>query len=151
MIDGVAVKKLRVIPDGRGRLMELLRSDEEMFEKFGQVYITVVNPGVVKGWHYHKKQTDHIACISGMMKLVLYDTREKSPTYGQVNEFYCGIHSPVLVKIPPLVAHGMMCIGSVETIAMNVPTELYNYTEPDEFRIAPHSGEIPYEWTVKDG
>ena len=35
MIDGVMQKKLRVIPDERGRLMECLRSDDELFIKFG--------------------------------------------------------------------------------------------------------------------
>ncbi|MCX7972949.1 MAG: dTDP-4-dehydrorhamnose 3,5-epimerase, partial [Candidatus Aminicenantes bacterium] len=40
MIEGVKIKKLRVIPDERGRLMEILRADEEIFVRFGQVYMT---------------------------------------------------------------------------------------------------------------
>ena len=39
MIDGVKTKKLRVIPDERGRLMEILRNDDELFLQFGQVYM----------------------------------------------------------------------------------------------------------------
>ncbi|MCJ7832051.1 MAG: dTDP-4-dehydrorhamnose 3,5-epimerase, partial [Actinobacteria bacterium] len=35
-IDGVLTKSLRVIPDERGRLMEILRADDEIFGKFGQ-------------------------------------------------------------------------------------------------------------------
>jgi len=31
MIDGVKIKKLRVIPDERGRLMEMLRAADEVF------------------------------------------------------------------------------------------------------------------------
>jgi dTDP-4-dehydrorhamnose 3,5-epimerase len=46
MIDGVKVKDLKVIPDERGLLMEMLRSDDEVFQKFGQVYVTMVYPGV---------------------------------------------------------------------------------------------------------
>ncbi|MFC1493553.1 WxcM-like domain-containing protein, partial [candidate division KSB1 bacterium] len=76
MIEGVRVKDLKVIPDERGRIMETLRSDDEIFIKFGQAYITTAYPGVVKGWHYHKKQIDNFTCIHGMMKLVLYDDRE---------------------------------------------------------------------------
>lgn len=68
MIEGVKIKRLKVIPDARGRLMEILRSDDELFVKFGQVYMTAAYPGVVKGWHYHKKQTDNFAVIKGMMK-----------------------------------------------------------------------------------
>jgi dTDP-4-dehydrorhamnose 3,5-epimerase len=78
MIDGVKVKQLKAISDERGRLMEMLRADDEIFEKFGQAYMTTVYSGVVKGWHYHKKQLDNFVCVKGMIKLVLYDGREKS-------------------------------------------------------------------------
>jgi len=78
MIDGVKTKNLRVIPDERGRLMEILRSDDSLFLNFGQVYVTTTYPGVVKAWHKHEKQTDNVACVQGMIKLVLYDPRENS-------------------------------------------------------------------------
>ncbi|HEC78366.1 MAG TPA: dTDP-4-dehydrorhamnose 3,5-epimerase, partial [candidate division WOR-3 bacterium] len=65
LIDGVSIKNLRVIPDERGRLMEILRSDDEQFSKFGQVYITTAYPGVVKAWHYHKLQDDNMTVIKG--------------------------------------------------------------------------------------
>ena len=73
MIEGVSVKKLRVIPDERGRLMEIVRSDDDFFDRFGQVYMTTCYPGVVKGWHYHKKQTDYMTAICGMLKIVLFE------------------------------------------------------------------------------
>src|SRR4030043_522783 len=66
MIGGVKIKKLRVIPDQRGRLMEILRNDEDLFQKFGQVYMTTTYPGVVKAWYKHEKQADNIACVAGM-------------------------------------------------------------------------------------
>ncbi|MEK6655022.1 MAG: dTDP-4-dehydrorhamnose 3,5-epimerase family protein, partial [Thermodesulfobacteriota bacterium] len=84
MINGVMVKKLRVISDERGRLMEILRADDEVFHGFGQVYMTTAYPGVVKGWHYHKRQFDNMAVVRGMMKIVLYDGREASPTFGEI-------------------------------------------------------------------
>ena len=70
-IDGVWIKDLKVIPDERGRLMEILRADDEAFEKFGQVYLSPTYPGVVKGWHFHKQQDDFFACVRGMVKLGL--------------------------------------------------------------------------------
>ena len=73
MINGVKVKNLKIIPDERGRLMEILRVDEDMFIKFGQVYMTTAKPNVVKAWHWHKIQTDSFTCISGKMRLALYD------------------------------------------------------------------------------
>ena len=151
MIDGVRVKQLRVIPDERGRLMEILRSDDEMFLKFGQLYMTTAHPGVVKGWHYHKKQVDNFAVVKGMIKLVLYDGREGSPTHGEINEFYLGVHNPQLVQIPALVLHGFKSVGAEEAIVLNCPTQTYNYADPDEFRVDPHSNDIPYDWARKDG
>jgi len=151
LIDGVKIKKLRVIPDERGRLMEMLRCDDDLFIKFGQAYITTAYPGVVKGWHYHKKQTDNFAVVKGMMKVVLYDSREGSPTKGEVNEFFMGVHNPMLLQIPTYVYHGFKCISEEEAMVVNCPTEPYNYSEPDEFRVHPHENDIPYDWAGRDG
>ena len=151
MIDGVKVKKLKVVPDERGRLMEMLRSDDELFEKFGQVYMTTANPGVVKAWHYHKKQTDNFAVVKGMAKVVLYDSRKDSKTKGEINEFFMGEHNPILLQIPKLVYHGFKSISDEEVIIVNVPTEPYNHKNPDEYRVPPDSKEIGYDWTRKDG
>jgi dTDP-4-dehydrorhamnose 3,5-epimerase len=151
MIEGVIIKKLKVIPDERGRLMEILRVDDEMFMGFGQVYMTTAYPGVVKGWHYHKRQFDNMAVVKGMMKIVLYDDRKASPTYGEINEFFAGEHNPILLHIPPHVCHGFKCVSLEEAVVINIPTESYNYGEPDEFRMHPHDNDIPYEWDRKDG
>lgn len=151
MIQGVRTKPLRVIPDERGRLMEMLRADDELFIKFGQVYMTTAYPGVVKGWHYHKVQVDNFVCVKGMIKLVLYDAREHSPTKGEVNEFFVGEHNPLLVQVPAWVYHGFKCISQTEAIIVNCPTEVYRYTDPDEFRVPAHSPDIPYDWSRKDG
>lgn len=151
MIEGVKTKKLRVIPDERGRLQEILRCDEEIFQKFGQVYVTTTYPGVVKGWHYHKIQTDNVAVVHGMVKLVLYDAREESPTKGEINEFFMGVHNPMLVQIPKGVYHGWKCISLEEAIVVNSPTEPYHYQEPDEHRIPFDSPDVPYDWGIKMG
>ena len=151
MIKGVMVKKLKVIPDERGRLMEILRNDDEIYQGFGQVYMTTAYPGVVKGWHYHKKQFDNMAVVKGMMKIVLYDGRPDSSTQGEINEFFAGEHNPILVHIPPYVYHGFKCISGEEAVVVNAPTEAYNYADPDEFRVHPHDNDIPYKWDRKDG
>ena len=146
MIEGVQIKKLKVIPDERGKLMEILRSDEGIFQKFGQVYMTTAYPEVVKAWHYHKKQDDYFTCISGTMLLALYDAREHSSTYKEINDFTVSLDNPLLIKIPKLVYHGFKCIGDKEAIVINVPTLPYNHKEPDEYRIDAFSNEIPYDW-----
>jgi len=150
MIEGVEIKKLRVIPDERGRVMEILRNDDEMFEKFGQVYLSTVYPGVVKAWHYHKIQDDFVCCVRGMIKLVLYDTRENSKTKGKILELFIGEHNPAIVKIPKGVYHGWKGISEYEAYVINIPTEVYNYEKPDEYRVDPYKNEIPYDWRRKD-
>ncbi len=151
MIDGVKTKSLKVIPDERGFLMEMLRNDDEVYERFGQTYLTVCYADVVKGWHYHRVQTDHFVCVHGMSKVVLYDGREDSSTNGEINEFFMGTQNPILLKIPPLVMHGFKGIGGEPAYIINSPTEVYSYDEPDEFRLPFDTDEIPYDWDVKMG
>lgn len=146
MIDGVKVKKLKIIPDDRGRLMEILRADEEIFEKFGQVYMTTAKPGVVKAWHYHKKQDDNFTCVCGRMRLALYDARSKSPTYKEINDFLISLEDPMLVHIPKGVYHGFKCVSDAEALVINTVTEPYNYKTPDEYRVDAYENEIPYDW-----
>jgi len=147
MIKDVEVKKLKIIPDDRGRLMEILRSDEPIFEKFGQVYMTTAFPGVAKAWHYHKLQDDYFTCISGVMRLALYDSREDSPTYKEVNDFTVSLDNPILVRIPKLVYHGFKCVSDKEAMIINVPTMPYNYKTPDEYRLDAFDNDIPYDWS----
>jgi dTDP-4-dehydrorhamnose 3,5-epimerase len=153
LIKDVIVKKLPVHCDERGRLMEMVRADDRDLGniKFGQVYMTTAYPGVVKAWHYHKKQTDHFVCVRGMIKVVLYDPRQGSPTHGMINEFFIGDHAPLLIEIPNLVYHGFKCVSEREAIVINFTTECYNVQAPDEFRLDPHAAQIPYDWTRKDG
>ena len=151
MIDGVKVKELKVIPDDRGMLMEILRSTDSEFQKFGQVYITMVYPGVVKAWHYHKLQTDYFVCVGGMAKVVLHDSREDSPTHGETDEFFIGWPRQRLIVIPPDVFHGFAAVGTEPAFIVNIPTEVYNDADPDEFRIACDDPSIGYDWGVTHG
>ena len=151
MIHDVRTKPLRVIPDDRGRLMEMLRADDDLFEAFGQVYLSTTYPGVVKAWHYHRLQKDNFVCVKGTVKLVLADTRDGSPTQGQIDEFVLGEHNPLLVQVPAGVYHGWKCLGTEEAYVINTPTRPYDYNAPDEYRLEPHgNGVIVYDWATKD-
>lgn len=148
MIQGVIAKQLRQVVDERGWLIEILRNDWEHFKKFGQTYVTAAYPQVVKAWHMHKKQTDNITCVKGMIKLVLHDGRKKSKTKGETNEFTIGEKNLLLVQIPPEVWHGFKTISEEHALILNVPTELYNHDKPDEFRLPPDTDKIPYDWKL---
>lgn len=151
LIEDIEVRTAKVIPDERGRLGEIMRADDPWFKKFGQVYFTTTYPGVVKAWHFHKKQTDHFYVIKGLVKIGLHDAREESPTKGMVNQLYLGEHCPGLVKIPPGIRHGWMCVSDTEAIILNMVSEMYDHREPDEYRTDPHDNDIPFDWARKDG
>lgn len=146
MIEGVKIKKLKVMPDERGRLMEILRRDDELFKKFGQVYMTTAFPGVIKAWHCHKVQTDNFTCVKGTMRLGIYDARKNSPTFGKTEEHIVSLENPILVQIPPEVYHGFKCISDEEAIVINTVTEPYDKNNPDEYRIDPFDNDIPFDW-----
>lgn len=150
MIEGVAVKPLRVIPDERGRVMEILRSDDPLFERFGQVLISTAYPGVVKAWRRHMKQTSFLAVISGMARVGLYDGREDSPSRGETYDACAGIHNPVMIRIPPGVWYGYKCVSATECLVMNIPSQIRSHAEPDEERAPAHGGDIPFDWTCQD-
>ena len=147
LISGVQIKPLKVIPDERGRLTEILRADEPIFEKFGQIYVTTAKPGAVKAWHYHKMQADHWVCLAGCARVGLYDPRAGSPTRGLINEFTMTPDAPFLIKIPVLVYHGFSGADPVvDTMILNIPTVPYNYATPDEYRHDPFDPVIPFDW-----
>ncbi len=149
MIQGVVVKQLKVNVDERGSLMEMLRCDDEIFEKFGQAYVALNYPGVVRAWHYHKRQVDFFVVVKGMAKVVLYDGRFDSPTRGEVNEFFMGERNPIMLRIPIGVLHGYKTIGVEPTLLINFPTEPYRREEPDEYRVPWDSEQVPYDWDIK--
>ncbi|MFC1658750.1 dTDP-4-dehydrorhamnose 3,5-epimerase family protein [Candidatus Omnitrophota bacterium] len=150
MIEGVGVKILKVIPDDRGRLMEIFRCDDECFEQFGQVYMTTAYPGIVKAWHYHKLQADNFTCVSGKMLLALYDARQGSSTYGEINDFVISLQEPKLVHIPKGVYHGFKNIGDTEAIIINTVTSPYNHKNPDEYRVDALDKRIGYKWDRRE-
>ena len=150
MIAGVEIKQLKPNADERGFLMEILREDDEIFQHFGQAYVALNYPGVVRAWHYHKLQDDFMAVVKGMIKLVLYDGREDSPTKGQVEEYFLGEQNNILVKIPVGVLHGYKTIGVEPSLLLNFPNKSYNRAEPDEYRLPWDTEEIPYDWALKN-
>lgn len=151
LIAGVKVKRLPALPDERGVLTEILRSDDPEYSQFGQVYMTTTYPGVVKAWHYHEKQTDMICCVSGELKLALYDGRANSPTQGVVNEIFFGDSNRLIVKVPGGIHHGWKCVGEQTALIINLPDRVYRYDAPDEHRMDPHENDIPYDWRRRDG
>jgi dTDP-4-dehydrorhamnose 3,5-epimerase len=145
-ISGVVVNELKLLPNDRGRLMEIQRADEPGFPGFGQAYMTSTYDGVVKAWYRHETQVDQIVVLTGLLKLVLYDDRDGSPTKGVIQEVVLGELAPRLVRIPPGVWHGFQAIGGHEAFTLHLNTVPYDPARPDEERLPPDSDLIPYRW-----
>ncbi|WP_058865861.1 dTDP-4-dehydrorhamnose 3,5-epimerase family protein [Chloracidobacterium thermophilum] len=149
MIDGVAVRPLRQIPDERGKIMHMLRADAPHFEQFGEMYFSCVYPGAIKAWHIHKAMTLNYAVIVGRIKLVLYDDREHSPTRGELMELFIGDGNYALVTIPPRIWNGFKGIGTETAIVANCATLPH---DPEEIeRMDPFTDRIPYRWDIRHG
>lgn len=164
LIYGVEVNDLMVFQDERGMVMRMMRRDDPFFKEFGEVYFSIIKPNVVKAWHLHKSMTLNYACVYGMIKLVIYDAREDSPTFEKINEFilsgygYYNLENYKLVTIPPMVWNGFRqlvirpeCPGKTRwkeliepAIVANCATEPH---DPDEIvRSSPDELMIPYDW-----
>jgi len=146
-IEGLLVTPLRRIADERGAIFHMMRSDSEVFERFGELYFSLVYPGVIKGWHLHSRMTLNYAVPVGMIKLVCFDDREGSPTRGNVSELFIGDLNYVLVTIPPFVWNGFKGVATGPALVANCATEAH---DPDEIvRRDPFDPLVPYDWSLR--
>jgi dTDP-4-dehydrorhamnose 3,5-epimerase len=148
-IHDVRITPLRRIADERGAVFHMLREDDPAFQRFGEVYFSLVYPGVVKGWHLHRRMTLNYAVPVGMVKLVCFDDRPDSPTRGAVQELHVGELNYALVTIPPLIWNGFKGVGDRPALVANCATAPH---DPDEIeRRDPFENEIPYAWALRHG
>lgn len=152
LIDGVVIRDMTIYADERGFLFELMRlNDNEMnASDIKQIIASYSYPGMVKGWHLHSTQEDHLVCVTGMVKCVLYDYRIESSTYQKINEIFMGEKHPRAVYIPPGIFHGIKNIGQEIAVVIGMPSLLYDANDVDERRINPIENDvIPYDWNCR--
>jgi len=149
-IDGVILKPVAVWQDKRGWLAEFFRSDEadpSIFPAMG--YVSMTLPGVARGPHEHRDQTDWF-CFMGpsRFRVSLWDARSGSPTRGMKMAVDIGEGMPGILVVPPGVIHAYRNIGLVDGLVYNCPNRLYagpGRREPvDEIRHENEPGS-PYE------
>ena len=144
MIEGVQVFQLKQFPDERGKVMHMLRSDDKHFTRFGEIYFSVVNPGIIKGWKRHKRMTQNFAVPVGTIKVVIYDNREDSQTLDVIDEITMGEDNYQLLRIPPMLWYGFQGTSSVPALLSNC-TDIPH--SPDESEIlALDNSASPYAW-----
>jgi dTDP-4-dehydrorhamnose 3,5-epimerase len=144
MIEGIQIKPLKVFRDERGAVMHMMRFDDGVFVRFGEIYFSVVNSGVIKGWKKHLKMTQHFAVPQGDIKLVIYDDRQSSTTKGEIQEIYLGQKNYQLVCIPPRVWYGFRAENNQPAMIANCSDLVHDPKEVEGCLIGDAS--IPYSW-----
>lgn len=126
-IEDVLIRPLSRHADARGWLVELYREDElEKSIHPVMAYISQTLPGVVRGPHEHRDQTDYFAFIGpGDFELVLWDARPDSLTHGVQTKAIYGESNPCAVTIPPGVVHAYRNVSNVPGWVFNGPNQLY--------------------------
>ena len=151
-IEGVEVERLTTHADPRGVLTPVLDVRDPFWsDPVVYAYRFSILPGRIKGWGMHELQTDRYFIVSGSVRVVLFDGREDAVSAGSLMEINFTDRTPGLVKIPPGVWHADQNWGETEAHVINFPTRAYDPDNPDKYRIDPHSGAIPFDWTVRDG
>jgi len=150
-IDGLRFHLMRPVAHDDGHLIEIARRTWEIVEQpIVQVHMTTTYPGRVRAWGLHQQIVDRLFVASGLVRIVCYDGREASSTFGRVNQFILSERNPGLLAIPPNVYHGWKNIGVSESIVINLPTAMYDYDRPDSLDLpwdSPAALElIPYRW-----
>ena len=144
-IEGVVIQPLKIIADELGVVLHMLRNDDPVFEKFGEVYFSEIKPGSVKAWKRNKNQTQNLAVPSGEIDLVIYDDRQDSTTRGSL--FNCTLGRPdhySLIRIPPLLWYGFRGRGDAPSLIANCLNQPYDPAASE--KIHPESDLIPYTW-----
>jgi dTDP-4-dehydrorhamnose 3,5-epimerase len=138
MIAGVLIRDLQKFKDKRGWLTEIYRDDEIDFRPL-MSYVSMTEPGVVRGPHEHKEQSDCFVFVGpGTFEVHLWDRRENSSTNKKFEKIIAGENEPKLIIVPPGVVHGYKCVSEKPGFSINLPDKLYkgeNKTdEIDEIR-----------------
>lgn len=149
VIEGVQIKPLVTHPDDRGYFREILRDDDRLLERFGQASVSLTYPGVIKAFHWHRRQDDLWYIAGGTAQVVLYDRRPDSPTHGSTQVLYVGEQQPQLILIPKGVAHGYRVLGPTPVLLVYFTTASYRADHPDEERIRFDDPTIGFDWTTQ--
>jgi dTDP-4-dehydrorhamnose 3,5-epimerase len=145
-IEGGTATSLLPRSDDRGDLFEMLTLRDHDIEPIVHVYQVFCEPGSIRAWIYHAKQTDRLCYNDGAFRIALFDLRPESSTCGNLVTLFVGAESPTLVSIPPFVAHGVQNLSSDRRSFVNMPTNIYRFEDPDKYRLPFDSPLIPFRW-----
>ena len=150
-IHDVRFRPTRPVPHEDGHLIEVARASWDVLGgTVVQVHVTTTFAGRIRAWGLHQRSIDRLFVVSGLVKIVIFDGRVDSPSYGRLDEFIVSEKNPALLVVPANLYHGWKNIGPTEAIIINMPTEMYSYDAPDALDL-PWDSEaagriVPYRW-----
>jgi dTDP-4-dehydrorhamnose 3,5-epimerase len=144
MIHGVTVFDLRSLPDERGSFTELYRASIGP-NPVRQMNLSFSRATVLRGMHFHRRQSDYWVFVTGRAFVALYDLRLGSPTEGDAQTLeHEGEVQLTGLFVPPGVAHGFCALTDVHLLYL-VSDE---YAGDDEFGFAWNDPDLPITWPV---
>lgn len=146
-IEGVVIRRAVPVEDKRGETVEVF-SERWGLNRDPLVYVSQISlrPGAIKGWLLHMKQDNRIFLSRGVVRFALYDDRPNSTTHGMVNVFTFSERNRCLIIVPCRLYYAVQNIGQEEAILISMPTEFYNHSDPDEYRLPLKNGLIPFDF-----
>lgn len=85
-MEGVTLHPLKHIVVPKGDIYHVMKSTDEGYCGFGEVYFSQIERGKTKGWKRHNRMTLNLVVPIGAVKFVVYDDREGSVTRGKFSE-----------------------------------------------------------------
>ena len=150
-IEGAFIQPLSVISTSGGPVLHFLRKEYALmpFQKdFGEIYFSEVYPGEVKAWKRHTRQNQLFAVPYGLLRIVLYDTRNGSKTQNNLIELILGRpDNYMLLRIPNQVWYGFSAEGNTSALICNAADIPHDPNESE--RLPADSNRIPYTFKQK--
>lgn len=138
---------LRAHPDERGSFTEAYRRAwlPEMREMV-QGNLSRSRANVLRGLHFHRRQTDYWLLVEGVYHVGLFDLRRGSPTEGAGALIRLGAEDRATLFLPPGVAHGFYAETDLTLLYL---VDEY-YTGEDEFGVAWDDPGLGIAWPSSD-
>jgi dTDP-4-dehydrorhamnose 3,5-epimerase len=148
-LEGVVIREVLHVPRDHGVITEMFRPE---WDPTGlpvvHVYQSRLYPGAIGAWSCHAKSIDRLFVNQGHLKVVLFDGREHSPTFGRIAELHAGDARPAFIVLPTGIWHGLQNVGATDALVLNFPTKAYDYEDPDHWRLPFDTEQIPYSWNT---
>jgi len=146
MINGVSVRELMVFENELGGVKHMLKKQWPEFKDFGEIYFSIINSGVIKGWKKHDNTTLNYTVPVGNIRVVIFDPNKKSSTYSKVQEIELGERNHVLLTIPPNVWYSFGSLNNEKAIICNLINIEHSGDTHHETEL--NNDIIPYKWAL---